>query len=133
MALIGARTISLTTMSNTTDPGKSTAGVASTRTGLRLEDVFDILSAKERQLTALVLTRTESIALDELVTRIASECDGGENHRERIHVGLRHRHLPRLREAGVIEYESQDTITRGTHFEQIVPALDLVREEYSVE
>lgn len=125
-------------MSNTSDPGKSLTNETSTRTGLSIEELFDILSKRERQFTALLLTdRDGPVSLDELVTHIASqlgvETDRFDTHRERIYIDLCHCHLPKLLDVEVVEYDDRYRIKRGKNFEELTPALELIREEYSSE
>jgi len=50
-----------------------------------------------------------------------------DSDREVISVKLHHRHLPQLDEAGFIDWErSADSVTKGEHFEEIRPLLELM-------
>lgn len=76
-------------------------------------EVFELLSADRRQAVLLYLNATDGTAdLGELAEHIASqECDCrptelSSQQRKRVYVGLYQCHLPKMADAGVIEYDS---------------------------
>lgn len=82
-------------------------------TGLAREEVFDVLSNERRQCVLHYLKRADGRQVDlrELVDYVTAwETDSaiGEvasDERKRVYTALRQSHLPRLEEAGIIEYE----------------------------
>lgn len=84
---------------------------------LSKSEVFELLSADRRQAVLLYLDSTDSQAdLGELAEHIAAQecgCSPAElssQQRKRAYVGLYQCHLPKMADAGVIEYDSD----RGT-------------------
>lgn len=76
-------------------------------------EVFDILSADRRQEVLKYLDQTDgTVTLGELAEHIASlECNCevrelSSQQRKRVYVGLYQCHLPKMAEAGVIEFDS---------------------------
>ncbi|GAB7020269.1 DUF7344 domain-containing protein [Halostagnicola bangensis] len=76
--------------------------------------VFDLLSVQRRRYGLYHLAdQDDGIAtFDELVDNIYTrEDDHGEDHRLQIQTSLQHVHLPRLEDAGILEYDTRsDTI-----------------------
>ena len=89
-------------------------------------DVLNCLAAGRRRSILALLDRAAPMTVDEL-TRALDAVDGGAegtddstDDRERIRVGLRHLHLPRLDEAGLVEWDpSGRTVDVADH-----PAID---------
>ncbi|WP_336328649.1 DUF7344 domain-containing protein [Halovenus sp. HT40] len=84
---------------------------------LSKSEVFELLSADRRQAVLLYLDSTDGQAdLGELAEHIAAQecsCSPAElssQQRKRAYVGLYQCHLPKMADAGVIEYDSD----RGT-------------------
>lgn len=80
---------------------------------LSKSEVFELLSADRRQAVLLYLDQTDSSAkLGELAEHIAGKecnCTPAElssQQRKRAYVGLYQCHLPKMSDAGVIEYDS---------------------------
>lgn len=76
----------------------------------RLDGLLQTLSARYRRWTLYTLLNREVGTLDELVTLIRSlnEATGGENIDEtKITIQLQQIHLPKLADAGFIEYDSR--------------------------
>lgn len=75
-----------------------------------LDELLQTLSARYRRWTLYTLLNREVGTLDELVSLIHSlnEATGGENINEtRITIQLQQIHLPKLADAGFIEYDSR--------------------------
>ena len=84
---------------------------------LSKSEVFELLSADRRQAVLLYLNTTDGTAdLGDLAEHIAGQecgCTPAElssQQRKRVYVGLYQCHLPKMSDAGVIEYDSD----RGT-------------------
>lgn len=71
-------------------------------------DLFDSLSSVRRCAIVHVLNDRSPLAEDELAARLVDLRAAAETRREQVHVTLRHRHLPKLADAGVVEYEPDD-------------------------
>lgn len=98
-----------------------------TSTTLDLDTVFEVLSDRRQRYVLYALYRTEGgvMTVDELARRVSrTEDDGrtlvGEQHIERIVDDLRERHLPKLVDAGVVEYDDRSETVR--YYER--PALE---------
>jgi hypothetical protein len=88
-----------------------------------LDVVFDVLRNSRRR---LVITRLAEI--DGPTTRgdLAEHIGGIENDKEpsllsskerkRVYVGLYQSHLPKMADAGAIQYDDRGTVDRGQHF-----------------
>lgn len=91
-----------------------------TPTNMNSDEVFDILSNKRRRLVIFILREEGAIDLTELTERIASieynkpieKLDGQD--RKRVYVGLYQVHLPKLEEAGFIEFNQDSGIVEAT-------------------
>jgi len=78
--------------------------------------------ARRRVLLALLAADPNAVlGSDDLVA------DGSPSKQEAIE--LHHNHLPRLAAAGYLEWSRRDdTVTRGPHFETIVPTITMLTE-----
>lgn len=77
--------------------------------------VFDIVADDRRAHVVRVLADApeKTLALDRLVERVARRADGGDLlERDRIAVRLHHVDLPKLSDAGVVEYDADDRTVR---------------------
>jgi len=91
-----------------------------------LDDLFRILSrpVRRRILTALARTNSrdeedEELSLEEFATE--------DDRPGAFLTSLHHVHLPRLAEAGFIEWDRETgTITRGPRYDEIAPLVELV-------
>lgn len=108
-------------------------GVDSDR--LELDTVYDILSDRHRRYALYYLQDHDPVSADELAEQIATwEANTGgtddvDETQERIAIELRHTHLPKLRDTGVIEYDRRsETIRHGTPPEILQTALDSAAE-----
>ena len=104
---------------------------------LSLDVVFDILSSERRRHTlAYLLTESEQTTLGDLAEHIA--ClendkelpDLSSQERKRVYVGLYQSHLPRMDDAGVVDFDSdRKTVELGANVEQVTPYLELASNE----
>lgn len=76
----------------------------------RLDQVFELLSRAERRETIgyLYARPNELVTLDELGRQVARSDDEEEN----VRVALHHCHLPKLVDAGVVDYDEERTLVR---------------------
>ena len=78
---------------------------------LSLDDVFELLSYRRRRLALYHLVDAENpVDFDELVSQVVDWETGSltppRDHERTVSTALHHRHLPRLAEAGVVEYDA---------------------------
>lgn len=92
---------------------------AASSSRIDLDTVFEVLSDHRRRYVLYVLYRAEggAMTVDRLVTRVSRmEGDdrnlGGEPSPERIADDLRERQLPKLLDAGVVEYDDRSETVR---------------------
>jgi len=88
-------------------------------TSLSLDDIFEILSDRNRRRVLVdVLDHDASTALD------VGDWDAADQG-----VMLRHDHLPKLEEAGFIEWDrEEDAVREGPMFDEIRPLLQLLSD-----
>jgi hypothetical protein len=77
-----------------------------------IDEVFALLSNDCRRRVCLFLRRAgiEVATLDDLVDALAS--DASDEERERLAINLHHRHLPKLDEAGIVDYDPRSNTAR---------------------
>jgi len=77
-----------------------------------IDDVFDLLANDCRCRVCLFLRRAdvEVATLSDLVDALASEATPEE--RDRLAINLHHRHLPKLDDAGIVDYDSRSNTAR---------------------
>jgi hypothetical protein len=82
--------------------------------GPRARDlVFEVLSTRRRRrlLAHMNGSGRDVFEVDELAEMLAEESGGGSegptNRRERARVELHHKHLPKMEDAGVLEYDAR--------------------------
>lgn len=85
------------------------------------DDVFGVLAHRHRRETLVVLAEHEtSLTLLDLANEIARREQGvsvdeiSEETIKTVHLNLYHRHVPKLAEAGFVEYD------RGTNFIELI-------------
>lgn len=95
----------------------------STMASTQIDGMMDVLSREARRLVLLMLLEEDAeTSIDVIEEAIDSE---------RIEVQLHHTHLPKLEQAGYIEWQpGSDRITRGPNYDEIEPLLRLL-EEYT--
>jgi len=87
--------------------GSSRASVTPT-----IDDVFDLLANADRREVCLYLMDQEAgvVTVDRLVSAL---CDpDSEKDPRRYGIDLHHRHLPKLADAGIIDYDSRSNTAR---------------------
>lgn len=82
--------------------------------------ILDVLSHRKRRLVLFMLARGEPVTESGLQVR-------GSSDGRRSESGVRHVHLPKLAEAGYVDW-NRDTgaITRGPRFDEVAPLLELI-------
>ncbi|WP_299264175.1 DUF7344 domain-containing protein [Halorientalis sp.] len=77
-----------------------------------IDDVFELLSNDRRRRVCLYLQRTgvEVATLQNLVDALAT--GAGDEERERLAISLHHRHLPKLDQAGIVDYDPRSNTAR---------------------
>jgi hypothetical protein len=77
-----------------------------------IDDVFELLSNDCRRRICLFLCRAgvEVATLEDLVEALAPEATEAE--RDRLAINLHHRHLPKLDEAGIVDYDPRSNTAR---------------------
>lgn len=96
--------------------------------------LFDALSDHRRRqiLTYMHTSEEDSFNFDELAQIIANEnnetSDVSQKQRKRVKLTLHHRHLPKLDDAGLIEYDPRngDIRYRGTADSEIIDIPELL-------
>lgn len=85
----------------------------------RVDEMLDCLADRKRRVALVLLNRG---AVD-------SEADLIYRGKEETKATLVHTHLPKLAEAGYIEWDRESgTIEKGPQFDEIEPLLDLIEE-----
>jgi len=86
-----------------------------------LDDKLDILSKRQRRLILLTLKHDAEKHETDVLFRGTDDTDDPE-------LQLIHNHLPRLDEAGYIEWDRDGgTISKGPRYDEIKPLLDLMK------
>jgi serine/threonine protein kinase HipA of HipAB toxin-antitoxin module len=77
-----------------------------------IDDVFELLSNDCRRRVCLFLRRAgvEVATLEDLLEALAPNADDEE--RERLAINLHHRHLPKLDDAGIVDYDPRSNTAR---------------------
>ena len=91
-------------------------------------DIFPLLADdRRRNMLQYLAQRTGSVSLGELAEQVAIwEDDPTYDQYERILTSFHHRHLPKLTEAEVVEYDvERETVTVQPTIDAIRPYLDL--------
>lgn len=86
---------------------------------LSADRVHAVLASAERRQVLVELCRADtSVPLHELAGRLAGVDDPADEVLERAHVRLYHNHVPRLADAGYVEYDEEgdavELTNRGT-------------------
>lgn len=96
-----------------------------------LDAIFTLLSDSRRRFVCYHFLKTDYATLENLSRRIAGwEADTApravsEDDRERVATSLVHKHLPRLADEGVVDYDVRSgDIVAGDEFEAVRPFLE---------
>jgi hypothetical protein len=138
MAGVGVQYVSMSQTSELPTVGKESSSEGGQ---LSKSEVFKLLSADRRQAVLLYLDTTDSTAdLGELAEHIAGqECGCRPNElssqqRKRVYVGLYQCHLPKMADAGVIEYDSnRGTVALNERSDRLLSYLYFEEEKQSDE
>ena len=111
-----------------TDQSQSTEGRADVSGAYRsITNRFDVLShARRRAVLAVLADRTTPIAVEALADAVAEHeaADAtrvSASEREAVHVTLHHVHLPKLDEAGAVDYQREARTVTPRHVPSGVP------------
>ncbi|SFB71316.1 hypothetical protein SAMN05444422_101404 [Halobiforma haloterrestris] len=103
--------------------GHSTRDLTDQRERATLDELFEVLSKPPRRRILTALAETNPRRETEFVPRDFTR----DGRREDVLVGLYHTHLPKLDDAGFIEWDPNSrTITRGPRFAEIAPIVELL-------
>lgn len=100
--------------------------------GLPPAVVFPLLADDRRRYTMHYLaSKVGTVAISDVAEQIALwEDDPSRDRFERIVTGLYHTHLPKLRDAGVIEYDLDvETVERLPAADRLTPYLELAIQD----
>jgi hypothetical protein len=97
---------------------------------LDLDYVFDVLSSPRRRYLMYALAENPEWTLTDLATKLvawetdADEGDVAAHDRDRAYLSLYHTHVPKLVDAGVVEFDPEtERIARDDHTEQVLAVL----------
>ncbi|WP_225741388.1 DUF7344 domain-containing protein [Halorussus halophilus] len=95
-----------------------------------LSELFEILSHKYRRRILVAVAQHNPQDEDDITSEsIADEHEEDGDARDLLHLQLYHAHLPKLADAGFINWDRDtSTITRGARFKKIAPLLRLMRD-----
>lgn len=99
-----------------------------------IETAFDLSSHEHRRAIVAILDETSPISRNRLTERVADRLDDSQSGQTRIHsarttrcrirIALHHNHLPRLAEAGVVEYDDERGVVRLADSPGVADCLD---------
>lgn len=100
-----------------------------TNHSVSLDTTFNVLGHSYRRCILLALSAHTPRTEDEFTAATLSADNAGETERKRLNIALFHSHLPKLADAGYIEWDSETgMIRRGPNFETVAPFLELLGE-----
>jgi DNA-binding transcriptional ArsR family regulator len=92
-----------------------------------LDATFDVLANRRCRIALRHLAECDdALVVDDLAARLADELDG-EASETHLSTSLHHTHLPKLDDAGLVEYDSDRGFARfrdDSQFEELRPAID---------
>ena len=95
---------------------------------LTTDDLLDLLADSCRRRLLFVLLAHDSREDDD--PQIPDDVVGDDEDVDDLSLQLRHVHLPKLGDFGIVEWdEERDVIRRGPKFETVRPALQLLRDD----
>lgn len=100
---------------------------------LTIETSLQLLSHPQRRQIIHQVAQTDHVTtvdqINERLTQTDRPSSNRDNHPETQTIDLHHVHLPKLHEAGVIVYDSdQQTIRAGRHLDAVLGLLTLIEE-----
>lgn len=97
---------------------------------LSLDHLLDLLAREQRRCVLYYLDGTGAATVDDLVEHVATASGVAETN---VDVALRHTHLPRLADAGVVDYDPDSgRVALAAAADRLRPYLELtVREDRS--
>jgi DNA-binding transcriptional ArsR family regulator len=95
-----------------------------------MDELFEILSNGHRRRVLVALRDHNPQDEDEITSAsVAGEDDGSDEALDRLRTELNHIHLPKLNDAGFVDWDPDSgTITRGPRDEEVEPLLELMDE-----
>lgn len=93
--------------------------------GLSADDVFGLLSKARRRHAICALRENEPLTVSELAEFVAARelgkpvGDVSPQERKRVYVSMYQQHLSTLSDAGVVETDEENVVTRGENFEAV--------------
>ncbi|WP_158056843.1 DUF7344 domain-containing protein [Halorussus halophilus] len=98
--------------------------------GAELDTLFTTLADEQRRILVSYLADapTDTFSLDELVTALGRRTKGehGTSDRRNIEIDLRHKQLPKLAEAGIVEYDVDEQVVQYRPSESSVATADRI-------
>ena len=94
-----------------------------------LNELFEMLSHGVRRRTLIAIGRKNPRDEDELTSESLADEDASDEELDVLTKELYHTHLPKLADAGFINWDPDDgVVTRGPRFEDIAPLLNLMSD-----
>jgi hypothetical protein len=99
--------------------------------GGSLSELFEILSHESRRRILMAVGQNNPQDEDDIILESAGdEQEVDVEILEHVKLQLQHQHLPKLADAGLIDWDSESgTITRGPRFDEIEPLLKLMHDD----
>ena len=96
-------------------------------TSLALDTLLSIMADKYRR--RLLLALLEHNPQDDENTQLPADVSLKDAELEELQIHMTHKHLPKLAEAGVIEWDQEaNVVKKGPAFTEIRPLLELMRD-----
>lgn len=92
-----------------------------------MDELFEVLSHEYRRYILWMLADAED-RTDEPTRRTLFA--GGDDEPDILHLQLRHNHLPKLDDYGLVDWDPEhETLSRGPRFEEVEPFLDVIGDD----
>lgn len=110
--------------------GETEAGLDAPDVRLSLNATLEILAHHHRREILCILTNApdHTATVDELINREAERTDERPGHDE-IEVAIHHVHLPKMADAGVVEYDARSQELRYWRNDRLEDLLEYVQSE----